>query len=162
MSGSGPGRIKLLIMDVDGVLTDGRLYFTERGEEVKVFHFMFRDGQGLVTFHAAGFRSGVILALTHLSWRCGSDSSGSNLSGKAAKKISAYQELIAGARVTPDETAFIGDDILDLRRFSTCRPRRRRRRCSRIRKSRRSLHNTSQRWAWCCPGPYRTDSRSKE
>src|SRR6188472_1363277 len=51
-------RIKLLMMDVDGVLTDGRLYFTEQGETIKVFHV--RDGQGLASFHAAGFRSGVI------------------------------------------------------------------------------------------------------
>src|SRR5215210_6057294 len=51
-------KIKLLLMDCDGVLTDGRLYFTERGEEMKVFHV--RDGQGLNLWHRAGFRSGII------------------------------------------------------------------------------------------------------
>ena len=51
-------KIKLLLMDCDGVLTDGRLYFSERGEELKVFHA--RDGQGIVMWHEAGFRSGLI------------------------------------------------------------------------------------------------------
>jgi 3-deoxy-D-manno-octulosonate 8-phosphate phosphatase (KDO 8-P phosphatase) len=51
-------KIKLLLMDCDGVLTDGRLYFSERGEELKVFHV--RDGQGLANWHKAGFQSGII------------------------------------------------------------------------------------------------------
>ena len=51
-------KIKLLLMDCDGVLTDGRLYFTEQGEAMKVFHV--RDGQGLALWHKAGFRSGII------------------------------------------------------------------------------------------------------
>ena len=50
--------IKLLLMDCDGVLTDGRLYFSAGGEELKVFHV--RDGQGIVMWHEAGFRSGII------------------------------------------------------------------------------------------------------
>ena len=45
-------------MDCDGVLTDGRLYFSETGESLKVFHA--RDGQGIVDWHKAGFRSGII------------------------------------------------------------------------------------------------------
>ena len=51
-------RVKLLLMDCDGVLTDGRLYFTAEGEAMKVFHA--RDGQGIASWHAAGFRSGII------------------------------------------------------------------------------------------------------
>ncbi|MEP6901026.1 MAG: 3-deoxy-D-manno-octulosonate 8-phosphate phosphatase, partial [Actinomycetota bacterium] len=47
-------KIRLLLMDCDGVLTDGRLYFTEIGEAMKVFHV--RDGQGLALWHQAGFR----------------------------------------------------------------------------------------------------------
>ena len=110
-------RIKLLIMDVDGVLTDGRLYFTERGEETKVFHV--RDGQGLVMFHAAGLRSGVIsgrnspvveIRLKQLGvefiWQ------GRN------EKVPAFNELLAAAGVTHEETAFIGDDTPDAELFS--------------------------------------------
>src|SRR5215813_1532108 len=51
-------RVKLLLMDCDGVLTDGRLYFSENGEALKAFHV--RDGQGIVSWHKAGFRSGII------------------------------------------------------------------------------------------------------
>ncbi len=45
-------------MDCDGVLTDGRLYYTENGEQMKVFNV--RDGQGIVSWHNAGFQSGII------------------------------------------------------------------------------------------------------
>jgi 3-deoxy-D-manno-octulosonate 8-phosphate phosphatase (KDO 8-P phosphatase) len=51
-------RVRLLLLDCDGVLTDGRLYFNESGETLKVFHA--RDGQGIVDWHKAGFRSGII------------------------------------------------------------------------------------------------------
>src|ERR1700682_1190392 len=51
-------RIKLLLMDCDGVLTDGRLMLLENGDEQKLFNV--RDGQGLVLLHRAGLRSGVI------------------------------------------------------------------------------------------------------
>ena len=58
MEGSSADKITLLLMDCDGVLTDGRLYLGANGEELKVFHA--RDGQGIVDWHAAGFRSGII------------------------------------------------------------------------------------------------------
>ena len=51
-------KIKLLIMDCDGVLTDGRLYFSANGEELKVFNV--KDGQGIVSWHKAGFKSAII------------------------------------------------------------------------------------------------------
>jgi 3-deoxy-D-manno-octulosonate 8-phosphate phosphatase (KDO 8-P phosphatase) len=109
-------QIKLLIMDCDGVLTDGRLYFSPSGEELKVFHV--RDGQGLVMWHAAGFRSAII---------SGRDSSIVEMRAKQLgvefilqgrkEKVSAVHELLAAANVTPHETAFIGDDTPDLEAF---------------------------------------------
>lgn len=51
-------KIKLLLLDVDGVLTDGRLYYTSRGEEIKVFNV--RDGLGIKLAQRAGIRIGVI------------------------------------------------------------------------------------------------------
>ena len=51
-------RIELLILDVDGVLTDGRLYFGARGEALKVFHV--RDGHGIKLLMAAGVRGGGV------------------------------------------------------------------------------------------------------
>lgn len=107
-------KIKLLLMDCDGVLTDGRLYYTEFGEQMKVFNV--RDGQGIVSWHEAGFRSGII-------------------SGRAAKKIlearatelgmhyikacsrdkaKDFLDILQDAKVTSDEVAYIGDDIGDI------------------------------------------------
>jgi len=106
--------IRLLLMDCDGVLTDGRLYFSNEGEVIKVFHV--RDGQGIVSWHAAGFQSGII---------SGRDS-GKIIQARAdelgmkyvrtcsSDKVTDFREIITQAGVTADETAFIGDDIGDL------------------------------------------------
>src|ERR1051325_12107804 len=51
-------RIKLLLMDCDGVLTDGRIWLTTDGDELKAFHA--RDGQGISVWHRAGWQSGII------------------------------------------------------------------------------------------------------
>ena len=51
-------RVKLLLMDCDGVLTDGKLYFSKNGEELKVFNV--KDGQGINLWHRAGYLSGII------------------------------------------------------------------------------------------------------
>ena len=106
-------KIKLLLMDCDGVLTDGKLYFTESGEAMKVFHV--RDGQGLAMWHKAGFRSGII--------------SGRNaekiLKSRAAElgihyikacsldKTRDFTDILQDAKVTSEEVAYIGDDIGD-------------------------------------------------
>jgi YrbI family 3-deoxy-D-manno-octulosonate 8-phosphate phosphatase len=52
--------LRLLVLDVDGVLTDGGLYYTESGEELK--RFDVRDGQGIVLLHAAGVRTALVTA----------------------------------------------------------------------------------------------------
>jgi 3-deoxy-D-manno-octulosonate 8-phosphate phosphatase (KDO 8-P phosphatase) len=105
--------ITLLLLDVDGVLTDGRLYCGPNGEAFKAFNV--RDGYGLKLWHAAGFRSGII--------------SGRNseiVSSRAAEtgvafvyqgnddKLMALQDIAAEAGVTYDEIAYVGDDVLDL------------------------------------------------
>ena len=51
-------RVKLLVLDVDGVLTDGSLYYTERGEEIKKFHV--RDGQGIKLVQQAGIEVALV------------------------------------------------------------------------------------------------------
>ena len=106
--------IKLLLMDCDGVLTDGRLYFSERGEELKVFHA--RDGQGLVTWHRSGFASGIITGRSAESiLRKRAEELGIQyLKVNSADKIRDFEEIIADAGVSPVETAFVGDDLGDL------------------------------------------------
>lgn len=101
-------------MDCDGILTDGRLYLTEAGETMKVFHV--RDGQGLVLWHNAGFRSGIITGRGSkpiLKLRC--DELGIEfLHTLSVNKEKDLERIMADAGVTADETAYIGDDIGDL------------------------------------------------
>lgn len=107
-------RIKLLLMDCDGVLTDGRLYFSAAGEELKVFHV--RDGQGLVRWRRAGFRSGIISGrgageiIRKRAEEIGIDFVRTSSPDKVADLI----EILKEAGVEPGETAFVGDDIGDL------------------------------------------------
>ena|ERR1035437_3645530 len=105
-------RVKLLIMDCDGVLTDGRLYFGPTGEELKVF--FVRDGQGLAYWHKAGFRSGILSGRTNPIVEMRGRQLGVEFFWQGRKeKVSAFHELIAAAGVLPEETAFIGDDTPD-------------------------------------------------
>ena len=104
--------IKLLLMDCDGVLTDGRLYFSESGETLKVFHA--RDGQGIVMWHKAGFRSGIISGRNSKIVDLRAEQLGIEFIWQGRKKkITAFKELVAAANVLPEETAFIGDDTPD-------------------------------------------------
>ncbi len=105
-------KVKLLLMDCDGVLTDGRLYFGETGETLKVFHA--RDGQGIVDWHKAGFRSGIISGRSSpiVDLRAGQLGIEFVFQGRS-EKVSAINELLGSAGVSPDETAFVGDDTPD-------------------------------------------------
>jgi 3-deoxy-D-manno-octulosonate 8-phosphate phosphatase (KDO 8-P phosphatase) len=105
-------KIKLLLMDCDGVLTDGRLYFGPTGEELKVFHA--RDGQGIVDWHKAGFLSGIISGRNSPIVEMRGRQLGIEFIFQGRKeKISAFDELIVAADVNADEVAFIGDDTPD-------------------------------------------------
>lgn len=105
--------IKLLIMDCDGVLTDGRLYFGPSGEELKVFHA--RDGQGLVDWHAAGFKSGIISGRNSPIVEMRAKQLGVDYIFQGRKeKSSAFHEIVEAAGTSPDEIAFVGDDTPDI------------------------------------------------
>ncbi|MBA2606846.1 MAG: HAD-IIIA family hydrolase [Acidobacteria bacterium] len=106
-------RIKLLLMDCDGVLTDGRLYFTESGEEIKVFHV--RDGQGLVSWHEAGFRSGIISGRnSKIVAKRACELGIEFVYQGTSNKLKVFEEVLATANVSREETAFVGDDIADV------------------------------------------------
>ena len=106
-------RIKLLLMDCDGVLTDGRLYFGPSGEELKVFHV--RDGQGIVAWHAAGFRSGIISGRNSAIVEMRGSQLGVEFIRQGIDdKIAVLDEIVAAAGVSNDEVAFIGDDTPDI------------------------------------------------
>jgi 3-deoxy-D-manno-octulosonate 8-phosphate phosphatase (KDO 8-P phosphatase) len=107
-------KIKLLLMDCDGVLTDGRLYFTENGEAMKVFHV--RDGQGLALWHKAGFKSGIITgrdAQKIIEARA-AELGMHYIKARSQDKARDFEDIIQDAKVTSDEVAYIGDDIGDI------------------------------------------------
>ncbi len=106
-------KIKLLLMDCDGVLTDGRLYFTETGEAMKVFHV--RDGQGLALWHKAGFRSGIISgrnAKKILESRA-TELGIHYIKACSIDKAKDFADILLDAKMTSEEVAYIGDDIGD-------------------------------------------------
>jgi 3-deoxy-D-manno-octulosonate 8-phosphate phosphatase (KDO 8-P phosphatase) len=101
-------------MDCDGVLTDGRLYFSAAGEVMKVFHV--RDGQGLAMWHAAGYRSGIITgrgAEDILRARI-SELGVEYLFVKSLDKVRDFEAILSAAGVQEEQTAFIADDLGDL------------------------------------------------
>ena len=107
-------KIKLLLMDCDGVLTDGRLYYTERGEQMKVFNV--RDGQGIVSWHKAGFRSGIVSgrdAKKILEARA-TELGMHYIKARSHDKAKDFLDILQDAKVTSDEVAYIGDDIGDV------------------------------------------------
>lgn len=104
--------IKLLLMDCDGVLTDGRLYFSAGGEELKVFHV--RDGQGIVMWHQAGFRSGIISGRNSPIVEMRARQLGVEFIVQGRnEKVGAFNEIAAAAGLELNEIAYIGDDIPD-------------------------------------------------
>jgi 3-deoxy-D-manno-octulosonate 8-phosphate phosphatase (KDO 8-P phosphatase) len=105
--------IRFLLVDVDGVLTDGRIHFDREGHEYKSFHV--HDASGFVYWHRAGGRSG---------WLSGR---GGDVVERRARelgvhevilhrtdKAAAFGELLARQQLDPRAVAYVGDDLLDL------------------------------------------------
>ena len=105
--------IKLLLMDCDGVLTDGRLELLENGDEQKTFHA--RDGQGISLFHRAGLKTGIISGRTSSAVeRRAQDLEMAYVRQYAKDKVKVLEEILALAKVTLQECAYIGDDLADI------------------------------------------------
>ena len=110
---SAGGSIRLLVLDVDGVLTDGRLYYGPRGELIKCFHV--RDGHGIKVLRAAGIEVAVLSGRRSaaVDRRCRELGIRHVIQG-ADDKLSAFGRLAARLRVRPSECACIGDDVPDV------------------------------------------------
>ena len=106
-------RVKLLLMDCDGVLTDGRIWILESGEDQKAFNT--KDGLGLDLLHRAGLRSGIISGRQSSAVQRRAESLGmSYLRQGCENKLSAFEEILNAAGVDRSEVAFIGDDLNDV------------------------------------------------
>ena len=106
-------RIKLLLLDVDGVLTDGKLYFSNQGDEFKAFSTL--DGQGIKILQKSGVKVGIITGRTsQLVAKRASDLGIQILIQGREDKWDALQEILAQHPVSLEEIAFMGDDWPDL------------------------------------------------
>lgn len=106
-------QIKLLVLDVDGVLTDGRIIYTDSGEQIK--QFSSRDGLGLRLLMDNGIQVGIITgrisgALTHRCRNLGIDLIFDGIFNKAE----ALNRMARKTGIDPNEMAFMGDDLIDL------------------------------------------------
>jgi 3-deoxy-D-manno-octulosonate 8-phosphate phosphatase (KDO 8-P phosphatase) len=105
--------IRLLVLDVDGVLTDGRLHYGARGEHEKTFHA--RDGFGIKAVQAAGITVAIISGRKSraVTWRCkelGIQHAHQGIEDKAA----ALATLLDALRLSARQCACVGDDAPDL------------------------------------------------
>lgn len=112
-------RIRLAIFDVDGVLTDGSLYFTDSGEELKAFNV--RDGHGMKMLQNSGVRLAIITSrksrcVEHRARNLGIDLLYQGVSDKLVK----FRELLSELGLDAAATAYMGDDIIDLPILRCC------------------------------------------
>ena len=110
---SAAANIKLLLLDVDGVLTDGKLYYGNSGEELKAFNI--QDGLGIKLLQEGGIQVGIITGRVSALLQRRADELGINpvIQGRE-DKLTALEELLSISTVKLNEIAFIGDDLPDL------------------------------------------------
>ncbi|MEE9260931.1 MAG: HAD-IIIA family hydrolase [Candidatus Scalindua sediminis] len=105
--------IKIVIIDVDGVLTDGKIILDANGNESKVFYV--QDGTGITYLHRAGIKTAIISgreskAVVHRAKElCIED-----VYQGIHNKIEAYEKILKKHRIKDNETCYIGDDLIDL------------------------------------------------
>ena len=111
--------IKLLLLDCDGVLTDGRLYFSAQGEELKVFDV--QDGQGIVAWIRSGRHVGVISGRASPIVDRRTAELGIHFVRQAVgDKLAVAREIWSELGIGPEQTAFVGDDIPDIELLQAC------------------------------------------
>ncbi len=105
--------VKVVLLDVDGVLTDGRLYYSESGHEMKAFNI--QDGLGIKLLQKSGIEVGIITGRTsELLKRRAAELGIERLVQGREDKLTALQEILPELQVTLDEIAYMGDDLPDL------------------------------------------------
>jgi 3-deoxy-D-manno-octulosonate 8-phosphate phosphatase (KDO 8-P phosphatase) len=106
-------KIKLLLLDVDGVLTDGRIIYDCQGNELKAFDV--KDGHGLKMVQRAGIAVGIITGRnSQVVTRRAAELGINILCQGALSKLEPYQQLLAQHGLTDEQVAYVGDDVVDL------------------------------------------------
>jgi 3-deoxy-D-manno-octulosonate 8-phosphate phosphatase (KDO 8-P phosphatase) len=105
--------IRILIMDCDGVLTDGRIIFFPGGDETKQFDT--KDGHGLRMAERAGLRAAIITGRASAALRERAKDLGLvHLYEKAHNKLVPFEQILAAEGLREDQACFVGDDVTDI------------------------------------------------
>lgn len=111
--------VRMLVFDVDGVLTDGSLFYDNQGQEYKAFNS--RDGHGIKMLSASGVETGIITGRTsqivlHRARNLGI----THIYQGAEDKLVAFHNLLRETGLTAQQIAYMGDDVVDLPVLNRC------------------------------------------
>lgn len=111
--------VRIAIFDVDGVLSDGGLHYAETGDAMKTFDV--RDGMGMKLLQDSGVELAIITSRRAGSVReRAADLGIRHIQQGVADKYSAFEALLADLGLTPEQSAFLGDDLVDLPVLKRC------------------------------------------
>lgn len=106
-------KIRLVIFDVDGVLTDGSLFFDAEGQEYKAFYA--RDGLGMKMLQSTGVIIAIITARSSPVVKHRMDNLGiQHVYQGQLDKLAAFKQLATKLKVEPQQVAYVGDDVIDI------------------------------------------------
>lgn len=106
-------QVNVLLLDVDGVLTDGRIVYADYGDELKFFDV--QDGAGLVFWNRVGMKSALVTARTsRLLKRRAKEMRVDVVAQGKRLKLPVYEQLLKRFRVFPEQVCAIGDDLMEL------------------------------------------------
>ena len=106
-------RIEFLLLDVDGVLTDGGIIYDDNGQELKQFHV--RDGSALKYWQLAGKRAGILTGRTSKVVEVRAKELGiAPVIQGATDKLAAYRDMLTRLGLQAQQAAFVGDDLPDI------------------------------------------------
>lgn len=112
-------KIKMLVLDVDGVMTDSGIIMTESGDEIK--NFNCKDGSGIKYFVRAGGKVAIITGRkSELVRRRAEELSIETLHQNCKNKLPAYEEVLREHGLSQEEVAVIGDDLPDIPMLLRC------------------------------------------
>jgi len=112
--------IKMLVLDVDGVLTEGQIVMDDRGEESKAFNV--RDGHGIKMLQRAGIVVAILTGRSSKVVACRARDLGIEYVVQGSlRKADGIKALCEQAGIDPDDCAYMGDDVIDLPAMDQCR-----------------------------------------
>ena len=106
-------KIKILMLDIDGVLTDGRIVYSNYGDESKFFDV--QDGFGAVLLKRAGIKTVIMTAKkSNVVWKRAKNMYAFKVYQNCFDKLKIFQKVVKSLKLDPEEICFMGDDLIDI------------------------------------------------